>query len=309
MAVLITGGYGHIGSWIANKMATAGDRVFVMDTDSQSPDCLRDMMGNITFFKGSVMDFPLLLKIFQQHGEELSGIIHTVAVMGGDVTKNPHQNVTLNIGGLLNILEMARLFDIKKVVYTGTGAVYGAATGIPSEDNTPPNPADLYGATKISGEYIGMQYGTCFDIDFRVGRLYWVYGPGRYPSELPALDQAVFGALEGIEGIYLEKGADQAFDFTHVEDAAGGIELLYRANGLKHRIFNIATGESHRVGEVAELAQKYSHYQVKVSIGSGTLVPRAAALDIRRAEKELGYKPVFDIKNGIKNYAEWLAKQ
>jgi nucleoside-diphosphate-sugar epimerase len=309
MTVLITGGYGHIGSWAAYLMARAGEKVFVIDVNPLAPDCLCEGYGDITFIKGDVMDFPRLIQIFQQYGDEIDGIIHTVAVMGGDVSQNPHQNVTLNIGGLLNMLEIARLFNIKKVLYTGTGAVYGAAKGIPSEDNTPPKPADLYGATKISGEYIGMQYGNCFDIDFRVCRLYWIYGPGRYPSELPSLDRAVFGALEGIEGINLEKGADQEFDFTDVEDAARGIELLYNATDLKYKIFNIATGESHSVGEVVELAQQYSHFPVPVKIGPGTLVPRAKALDIGRATEELGYKPKYSIEEGVKRYADWLGKK
>ncbi len=108
IAVLITGGYGHIGSWAAYLMAKAGEKVFVIDTHPLVPDCLSEVYEDITFIKGDVMDFPHLIQIFQQYGDEIDGIIHTVAIMGGDVSQNPHQNVTLNIGGLLNMLEIRR---------------------------------------------------------------------------------------------------------------------------------------------------------------------------------------------------------
>ena len=62
-------------------------------------------------------------------------------------------------------------------------------------------------------------------------------------------------------------------------------------------------------GEVAELAQQYSHFPVPVNIGPGTLVPRAKALDIRRAMEELGYKPKYSIEEGVKHYADWLAER
>jgi nucleoside-diphosphate-sugar epimerase len=55
-----------------------------------------------------------------------------VAIMGEFVIAHPHRNVMLNIGGLLNILEIARVFNIKKVLYTSTGAVYGPDEGVVS---------------------------------------------------------------------------------------------------------------------------------------------------------------------------------
>ncbi len=84
--------------------------------------------------------------------------------------------------------------------------------------------------------------------------------------------------------------------------------LLYRARNLKHKIFNIATGVANSVGKVAELAQKYTHFPVRVEIGPGKIMPRSEALDIRRAQEELGYQPRFRLEQGIKLYADWVGK-
>jgi nucleoside-diphosphate-sugar epimerase len=308
MAVFITGGHGHIASWTAHFLAKEGEKVIIYDTQPRAPDYLGEVSENITFIEGDVMDFPRLTGIFRKHRDEIDGVIHTVALMGEFVPANPHRNVKLNIGGFLNILELARIFDIKKVLYTSTGAVYGAVEGTVSEDKHPPNPADLYGATKVSCEYLGSQYENHFGLDFRICRVYFVYGPGKFPSRFIKLYTVGFGALEGLKGLRLEKGSDQKLDFTYVEDVARGVVLLYKATDLKHKIFNIATGVGSSVGKVAELAQKYTHFPVEVEIGPGKIMPRCEALNITRAREELGFQPKFSLEEGIKLYADWLGK-
>lgn len=306
MAVFITGGYGHIGSWTAYLLAKEGEKVIVYDTNPIAPDYLRDISKEITFIKGDVMDFAGLTQAFRQHRHEIDGIIHTVALMGEFVPANPHRNVMLNIDGFLNVIELARIFDIEKVLYTSTGAVYGAVDGVASEDRNPPNPADLYGATKVSCEYLGRQYEGNFGLDVRICRLYFVYGPGKFPSRFINLYKVAFGALEGLKGLSLERGADQKLDFTYVEDVARGVVMLYRAEDLEHKIFNIATGVGNSVRKVVELARKYTHFPVEVEIGPGRIMPRSEALDISRARQELGYSPNYDLEEGMRLYADWL---
>lgn len=306
MAVFLTGGHGHIASWTAYRLAKEGEKVILYDTNPIAPDYLGEVYRHVRFIRGDVMDLPALTGAFRQYKDEIDGIIHTVAVMGEFVQVNPHGNVMLNIGGLLNVLEMARIFGITKVLYTSTGAVYGAAEGTASEDKNPPNPADLYGATKVSCEYLGSQYENNFGIDFRICRIYFVYGPGKFPSRFIRLYKVAFGALEGLKELKLEKGADQKLDFTYVEDVATGVVLLYKARHLKYKIFNVATGVGTNVGKVAELAQKYTHFPVEVEIGPGRLMPRCEALDISRAAEELGYQPRYGLEEGVRLYADWL---
>ncbi|MFQ6022109.1 MAG: NAD-dependent epimerase/dehydratase family protein [Acidiferrobacterales bacterium] len=308
MAIFITGGYGHIASWAAFLLAKQGRQVIVYDKRDNAPDYLNEVSNNIEFIKGDVLDLEALTDAFKTHDGEIEGVIHTVAIMGEQVQLNPHHNMSVNIMGLVNVLEASRSCKIKKIVYTSTGAVYGAVDGLVPE-SSPPNPPDLYAATKISAEYLGAQYGRAFGIDFRVGRLYFVYGPGKYPSRFIKLYQLAFGALEGIEGLKADKGADQRVDFTYVEDAARGIVLLFDAKNLGNKTFNIAMGQAHTVGEAAELAQRYTHFPVRIDIGPGELMRRSEALDISRAVSELGYQPQYSLEEGVKRYADWLKAQ
>ena len=201
MAVLITGGHGHIGSWAARVLARQGERVLLYDRRPQRPDCLAEVAERIAFIPGDVLDFARLTDVFHRHRGEIDGIIHTVGIMGEMVLENPHGNVALNIGGTHNMLEIARLFDIPKVVYTSTGAVYGAVAGTVAEDDAPANPSDLYGATKASSEYLGIHYADTFGFDFRISRVYFCYGAGKLPSRFIRLYRMAFRALEGLEGL------------------------------------------------------------------------------------------------------------
>ena len=82
MAVFITGGHGHIGSWAAYFLAKEGQQIFLYDTNPMVPDHLAEVAQHITFIKGDVMDFPCLTDIFKKYKNEIDGILHTVGVMG-----------------------------------------------------------------------------------------------------------------------------------------------------------------------------------------------------------------------------------
>ena len=306
MAVFITGGHGHIASWAAYFLAKEGEEIILYDVDPKAPDHLEEVSDRIRFIRGDVLDFPRLTEVFRKHAAEIEGILHTVGIMGEFVQTNPHRHVQLNIDGTLNVLEIARLFEIPKVVYTSTGAVYGEVSGIVSEDRIPPNPSDLYGATKASSEFLGRQYAGTFGFDFRIARVYFCYGPGKLPSNFIRLYRLAFGALEGLDDLKMDRGGDQKLDFVYIEDAARGTALLYRAEKPKHCAYNIATGVPTRVARVAELAQKYSRFDVKVELGPGVLMKRCEGLDIRRAREELGFEPRFQLEEGIRRYAQWM---
>ncbi len=309
MAVLITGGHGHIGSWAARYLVGEGEDVILFDTNPVVPDCLVPVADKMRFIQGSVMDFPRMTDIFQRYRGQIDGIIHTVGIMGELVLENPHANVQLNVAGTQNILEIARQFEIPKVVYTSTGAVYGEVSGTIAEDGAPVNPSDLYGATKASCEFLGRQYARSFGFDFRISRVYFCYGPGKLPSRFIRLYRLAFGALEGLSGLEMDRGADQELDFVFIEDAARGTAMVYQAADPPHQTYNIATGVPTAVGRIAELAQQQSPYDVTVRLGPGTLMKRCEALDITRARTELGFEPAYDVETGIRAYAAWMRAQ
>jgi nucleoside-diphosphate-sugar epimerase len=309
MAVLITGGYGLLGSWVAYYLAKEGKRVIMFDLTSRRLDYLEEVENLLIPVKGSVLDWSNLLQTFKKFEGEIEGIIHTPAVMARpEYWENPYQSTILNIRGTLNVLEMARIFGIKKMVYISSGAVYGEAKGKVSEITHPVKPSDLYGASKASAEFLGLQYQNHYGLDFRIVRPYFFFGPGHLPSRLPPLFRTLFGCIEGLSDLELERGADQSLGFTYVKDTAWGTVLVYRAKNLKYRAFNIAAEEAINFLDLVEISKKYSPAPCKVKIGPGKLFPRGESLDISLAREELGFEPKYTIEEAVAEYARWIKK-
>lgn len=308
MYVLVTGGLGHIGSWVCHELVQRGKKVITVGHSPRrlSLNYLQELGDKIEFFRSDVLDYASIFRLFRKYDAQIEGIIHIAGLMGGPFfATNPHYHIRINTIGTLNYLEAARIFGIKKFVYVSSGSVYGPRDDVPTEDD-PMAPGDVYGAAKASAELLGMQYANEFGLDFRAGRVYFAYGPGHLPSELYPLYIAVFGSLEGQTKVELDAGADQMVDFTYIRDIANAMALIYEAPKLKHRQFNITSGSYQRLPELIEIVSRYARISVEKKIGPGRLMPRGPSLDSTRLREELGFKPKYSFEEGVEEYAEWI---
>jgi nucleoside-diphosphate-sugar epimerase len=208
----------------------------------------------------------------------------------------------------VDMLEASRIFGVRRFIYISSGAVYGVRDDIPREDQSM-TPGDLYGAAKASAEFFGLQYANEFGLDFRALRVYFAYGPGRYPSELYPLYRSVFGPLEGKTTISLPAGADQSVDFTYLKDIARAVCLLLAANKLKHRQYNVCSGVYRPIPELIRKVAEIAKVDVEISVGPGRIMPRGPSLDSSRLREELGFVPEYDFDRGVQEYAEWIRSQ
>jgi len=309
MAVLVTGGYGHIGSWVTRLLLERGKDVIALGRSQRRLSYLGEYAPRITFYRADVLDYASTFRLFQQFKGQIEGVIHVAGLMGGPhFATNPHNNVRVNTFGTLDLLEACRISGVSRFVYVSSGSVYGQRDDVPDED-TAVAPSDLYGAAKASAELIGLQYSNEFGLDFRVVRVFFAYGPGRWPSELYPLYTAVFGALEGLTQVHLEAGRDQAVDFTYVRDVAQGIVLLYEAAKPERRVYNVSSGWWAPVPDLILSVARHAGVSVHLEIGPGRIMPRGPSLDSRRIRDELGFCPDYTFDDGVKEYAEWIAAE
>ncbi len=309
MAVIVTGGFGHIGSWVCRYLAQRGHEVIALDRTKRELSYLQDVKDSITHLPVDVLDQACLYKTFLERKNSIDGVIHVAGLIGGPIfAQNPRQNIYLNVMGTVNMLEVSRLFNLSRFIYISSGAVYGIRDNIPLEDE-PLSPGDLYGAAKASAEFIGMQYASEFGLDFRSLRVYFAYGPGKLPSEVTPIHQAVFGCLTGQTKVTMPAGADQSIDFTYIKDIARAICLVYEAQDLQYRQYNVSSGVCYAIPELIEKVAAYSGRNVELSIGPGRIMPRGPSIDSSRLIHELGFEPEYGIAEGVKEYAQWLQQQ
>jgi len=307
MSVLITGGYGFIGSWVARLLADQGEQVLIYDLVEMNYDHLQTVAERIRFIQGDVLDYPHLSEGIRSV-PDLTGIVHSVALFGGDIADNPHRGIETNSFGTLNVLEIARQQGGIRVVYVSSGAVYGVTPG-PLTEDMPMVPSDLYGATKVSSELFCQQYAEQFDVDALTARLFFVYGPPEAPGPDAGFNATLFSPLAGVETVSRPRGLDQKGDWTYVKDAARGICLLLEAQNLRDRAFNIATGLFHPLKDIMEAIARHAPVEPRFDIGPGPNLERGAPLDITRAREQLGYEPEYDLEAGVEDYAAWFAQR
>ena len=233
MPVLVTGGLGHIGSWVCHELVKRGQSVIVTGRSHRRVSYLEGMEKQIKFVPADVVDQASIYRLFADQKGAIEGVVHIAGLMGGPFfASNPRHHIYTNTMGTVDMLEASRVFGVRRFVYISSGAVYGVRDDIPREDE-PMTPGDLYGAAKAGAEFFGLQYANEFGLDFRALRVYFAYGPGRYPSELYPLYRSVFGPLEGKNSISLPAGADQSVDFTYLKDIARAVCLMWEAGKFK----------------------------------------------------------------------------
>ena len=308
MSVMVTGGFGHIGSWVCQHLVDTGHDVLALDKSKRTLSYLQDPEGKISHIPIDVLDQAGLYRTFQEHRETLDGLIHVAGMAGGPYfARNPRQNIYLNVMGTVNVLEAARLFQLRRFIYISSGAVYGVRDNIPQEDE-PLTPGDIYGAAKSSAEFIGIQYASEFGLDFRSLRVYFAYGPGRFPAEVTPIHEAVFGCLTGQTRISMAAGADQSIDFTYIKDIARAICLLYEAPNLNHRQYNVSSGVCYPIPELIEKVAAYAGVELDLSIGPGRLMPRGPSIDSSRLKQELNFEAEYDLASSVEEYRKWLSE-
>ena len=126
MKVLITGGMGVIGAETSRKFVKEGHRpvIFARHRDES---LIGDIADKVDIELGDVLDMPRLLQAIKAH--LVSHVVHTAAFVGAVSAANPALSVQVNVMGVVNVLEAARAFDVKRVVYTSAKGVYGPVLG------------------------------------------------------------------------------------------------------------------------------------------------------------------------------------
>ena len=174
---LITGGTGFIGSCLAKKLLEQDREVATLDIKATAP-MLQPFEGRWRHFQGNLGNLGEVLTAVAEARPEI--IYHLGGMLSMPSEQNPQASFQTNIVGTYNVLEAARLFGVRQVIYSSTNGTFGLdlqGTKVIS-DNSLQRPFTIYGVGKLFGELIGRYYTRKYGLDFRSVRLPAVVGPG-----------------------------------------------------------------------------------------------------------------------------------
>ena len=314
--VLVTGGTGFIGSYAVKALLERGRRVVAFDIRGYTPEgrfVLGDLIDQVTVEEGSIDDWSRVLHVVNEHRPvdvvHLATITHPVFLF-----TNPMPGMRVNFEGTINVLEAARIFEIRRIVYFSSIGVLPAKQYEPIDAGHPiflardAVPTGVYGASKIASEAFCFAYNQAFGTDFRTVRPSAVYGFGmQWPIFVKPM---VEGAVRG-ETVTFESGGPFPRDYTHASDLASLAVACLDAPDDADRIFYGATGEPLvTAGEVARIVMELvpgSRIEIPdvLTEADQMELPYRGLLSIESNRRQLGWEPRFkNIRDGLADYIE-----
>jgi UDP-glucose 4-epimerase len=304
MKILITGGAGFIGSHLCDKYTKEGHTVICMDNFmSGNLTHIRHLLDyrNFKLVKGDIRDFDLLEKIMR----DVDVVFHLAAQIHVDRSYiEPKLTYEVNVMGTQNVLEVARLYDAKRVIHASTSEVYGSALHVPIDENHPLNAPHPYGASKIAVDRMCYAYIQTYGMNISIMRLFNVFGPRQrdvgYGGVISIFTRRV---LSNVPPIIYGDGL-QTRDYTYIKDAVRAYDLVLNHN----EPINFGTGKEVSIIDLAnkiiELCGKKGNIKpvlVEPRIGE---VKRLIA-DATKAKDLLGWEPKYRLEEGLKDFIQW----
>lgn len=301
MKTLITGVAGFLGSALAQKLIDDGQEVLGLDDLSTGKEGA--IPSGVQFELGDMLDRPKLWTLLQ--GVEC--VYHLAAkVAVQESILYPREYNSTNVGGTVSVMEAMRDVGVKRVVFTSSGAVYGAQIAQPLHEDMVTAPDSPYGVSKLSAEYYVKTIGKLWGIETVTLRIFNAYGPGQHlPADHPPvipyfLKQAVKGG-----SLIIHNSGTQTRDFVYLDDVVEALTIAGAASGVDGATINVGSGSEVSIldlaAEITELtgARTQAIYNHKAKGG----VNRMRA-DITRAKKLLRYKPKYKLREGLKQTLE-----
>jgi UDP-glucose 4-epimerase len=317
MKVLITGGLGVNGAVTGRLMVKDGLRPVLMD-NRMDLTLTGDVKDQVDIVIGDICDRAALEKAIDDF--RITHIAHLAALMPEPAEADPRLGVKVGVDGTVNVLEVARAKNIKRVVFTSSKAVYGEITGEyapptckPVREDHPRVPADLYGSIKVCCEELGRYYRETYGIEFIALRFVSIYGPGKEARHGPL---SFYGQLiekaRSREQWSIPQGGDQLNDAVYVGDVGRSVYLALKAAAPREWTFNIGTGKAWTPRDFLNAAAKlFPDHRIDLGPGPSKLgrsKQSYCVFDISAAERNLGYEPAYDVERGVRDYVATLER-
>ena len=306
--IVVTGGAGFIGSNLVDVLALTNEVTVVDNLSTGSMENIQHHLnkGAIRFFQADIRDLDKMYELTKN-----IDIIFHLAVQCVRVSLHDPKLVhEVDATGTLNLCMAASKNGVQKLVYTSSAEVYGDGKIIPIKEDHPLESNTPYGAAKLSGElYIGV-YRRTYGLPSVVLRLFNTYGPrehfeGLYGEVIPRF---VVRAMNGLSPVLFGNG-EQTRSFHEVSDTVRAIVMASESDDAIGETFNIGGEEEITINNLARII-------LELLGEEGSITPEHAAprpgeilrhsADMSKARTVLGFKPKFDLRDGIRKYIKWV---
>ena len=309
--VLVTGADGFIGSHLVEALLGKQCKVqaFVYYNSFNNWGWLdtlpADQQKKLDIFSGDIRDPNGVLEAVKS----CEVVFHLAALIAIPFSyHSPDSYVDTNVKGTLNVLQAVRRLGTERVLITSTSEVYGTAQYTPIDERHPLHGQSPYSATKIAADKLAESFHRSFETPVVIVRPFNTYGPRQ--SARAVIPTVITQLLSGETTLKLGN-LTPTRDFNYVKDTAGGFIALAESDEAIGEEVNIATGQEHSIGEIAEILISELNPDARIIVDEQRLRPDASEVfRLRGDNTKLGaftsWKPSYDIMSGLKETIEWF---
>jgi len=317
MKMLITGGAGFLGSYLAETLLNWGHEVVAVDMVQNSKDCkISHLLDHerFEFYRGSVLDKDLMDKVIW----ECDKVFHFAALVGvHHYVERPYDVLDVNVNGTKLVADLAYKYG-KKMIFASTSEVYGRSTKIPfSEDDDRllgPTKVDrwCYSTSKAVGEHYCFAYYQ-LGLSVVVLRFFNAYGPRLDSIESGRIISIFMGQLLKNKPLTIIGDGKQTRCFTYVDDVIEGIIRSSEVKEAEGEVINIGTNRETSILELANAMIKIYGSDAKIDFiehegmyGTGYEDIARRVPDISKAKKLLKWEAKISLEDGLKKTIDWF---
>ena len=313
---VIVGGASLLGSNIGRQLLDAGAcEVILMDNLSLgSASAVEDLIldDRCSFLRGDMLRMNELFDSF----EGAVGVFNVAGFLGGPMLANPWMGLDVNIRGIQNVLEAARIKGLAKVIFSSSMGVYGRISDDPCTEDAPfdwngVGPAlALYSGSKIVGEGLCQLYHQQYGLGFAALRYSNLYGENQHKRAIDGT--RIVNAWERIRaGLppVIDGDGTNVTDFVYIGDVARAnlMAMEAQANGAYNIVSGVDTSFNELIAALLKACGSDLRPQYKVDEArvANPVVTRLG-VSVAKAKKELGWEPRIDVEEGMRRLVAWL---
>ena len=307
MTTFVSGAAGFIGSHLVDRLLRDGEDVIGYDNLSTGmPEFITAARRhhNFTFVEGDLLDTEALTKAMRGADRVFHLAANADVRFGLD---HPRKDLEQNTIATFNVLEAMRSNNLKEIVFSSSGSIYGEANIVPTPEDAPfPVQTSLYGASKLAGEGMIAAYAEGYGIKARIFRFVSILGE-RYSHG------HIFDFMRQLakdpERLHVLGDGKQRKSYLHVHDCVEGILLGCTATDERIQIFNLGTDEVCQVLDSVGWITGRLKLSPRLSFSGGRQgwigdVP-LIHLDTSRI-RSIGWRPKRSIREAVELTVDWL---
>lgn len=298
--ILVTGGTGFIGHHLVKQlMQQHPAHLYVLDDLSTGQE------ENIAAFKNednfSFIQADVASPKSTESINTLDYIFHLAAVVSVPKSfEQPFHTHRTNESGFINMLELSRRLNVKKIIYASSSAVYGEQKDMPILETAILKPLSPYGLSKLLNEQYAAAFYDWEGISSVGFRFFNVYGPGqRADSPYSGVISIFTERMQQQNHIAIFGDGEQIRDFVYVEDVVQAL-ILGAASSIDFGLYNVGSGKSTNLNQLFATLKAITAYPQSPEYKEARKgdIEKSTA-DISLIKEQLGYKPKFELKEGL----------